>query len=164
MSDFKPFRTVQIAGQDILLDEEDADRVLARKWSFRKGSAYFLSYDGGNRYVYMHRFIMDEPAGSGRIVDHRHGNRLDMRKSELRITDACGNSRNAKAKTGQRTAVSGFKGVYRSHKSPPWKACITVNRKQVHVGYFWTREEAAAAYDAAAKKYHGDFARTNEIS
>ena len=38
---------------------------------------------------------------------------------------------------------------------------MTVDRKQKHLGYFETEEEAGVAYDLGALKYHKEFARFN---
>ena len=47
------------------------------------------------------------------------------------------------------------------HFSRPWQARIHVKHKPIFLGYFSTIEEAAMAYDEAARKYFGDFARLN---
>jgi hypothetical protein len=36
-------------------------------------------------------------------------------------------------------------------------------RQTHHIGLYSTPEKAAAAYDEAARLYHGEFARTNEM-
>jgi hypothetical protein len=59
----------------------------------------------------------------------------------------------------QRDNTSGYKGVQKSRKR--WIARIMVNGKHIGLGTFDAPEEAARAYDRAAKLYHGDFAVPN---
>jgi hypothetical protein len=44
-----------------------------------------------------------------------------------------------------------------------WVARIYANKKDTHLGYYGTKEEAAIAYNVAALKYHGEFAYQNPI-
>ena len=46
-------------------------------------------------------------------------------------------------------------------KRKKWRAAISYNGIYKHLGYFESEEEAARAYDAAAKIYHGEFATLN---
>jgi hypothetical protein len=58
---------------------------------------------------------------------------------------------------------SGFKGIYlRPGRKLPWTAYIRVNKKAVHLGQFARQADAVAAYDAAAVKFFGEFAATNQ--
>jgi hypothetical protein len=64
-------------------------------------------------------------------------------------------------------STSGFKGVYKCSwlrgkpRPKPWKAEITQDGKQLDLGRFRTPEMAARAYDVAAVKLFGAFARLN---
>lgn len=68
------------------------------------------------------------------------------------------NSRNSKRPI---TNTSGFKGVSWRKDRSRWYAHIKVNQKFISLGSFGTVEKAAKAYDNAAKKEFGKYARTN---
>lgn len=110
----------------------------------------------------LHRFVKGLTNDSNLVVDHINRNRLDNRSSNLRICDKRQNSFNRRC-----NSATGVKGVYFITKeSVPWakyKAGITLNGKSVHLGYFVTIEEAARAYDSAAKEHFGEFAYLNNI-
>jgi len=61
----------------------------------------------------------------------------------------------------KKTTTSRFRGVcfYRSRNA--WIAYINANDRRVHLGYFVHEEEAAEAYDKAARKLHGRKAKLN---
>jgi hypothetical protein len=56
----------------------------------------------------------------------------------------------------------GYHGVH-LRQSGRWEAVITVDNRKIHLGTFDSPHDAARAYNAAAIKYHGAFARLNEI-
>jgi len=160
----------------VLYDLEDEDKIAPYKWRVQKGRNTFyvqikIPHPDGGWYhcvsngkqrrrrrqtrLAFHRFIMNPPKGM--MIDHINGNGLDNRKENLRIVTSAENSRN-KGKFKNNT--SGFKGVYYMKKSKkminerskPWMAGIRHNKKDIHIGYFSTPEEAARAYDARAKE------------
>lgn len=82
----------------------------------------------------------------------------DYSPENCRFTNSFGNAKN-KGLTASNT--SGYKGVSYIRKIRKWKASITCNYRQYHLGYFESSKEAAYAYDAAAKKHFKDFAFLN---
>lgn len=53
--------------------------------------------------------------------------------------------------------TSGEKGVSWYKPSRKWRAKITANGKQIHIGHFDSFDDAVVAYKNAQKKYHGEF-------
>lgn len=104
----------------------------------------------------MHREIaMPDPALQ---VDHVNGDTLDNRRENLRCATKDQNQQNRR-KTGR--ASSQWKGVWRHHQNETWCAEIKVNKEKIGLGSFKSEEAAARAYDAAARRWFGEFARLN---
>lgn len=85
-------------------------------------------------------------------VDHIDGNGANNRWFNLREADTSQNGMNRKRSRNNKT---GFKGVHYIG----YGASIVVKGKKKNLGTFKTAEMAACAYNAAAKKYFGEFAR-----
>lgn len=95
-------------------------------------------------------------APPGLEVDHINGDRLDNRRENLRLCTRRQNTRNAKARS-----ACGYRGV--SHDRGRWRSRIhhVGVGALVSLGSFDTPEEAARAFDRAARRLHGAFARLN---
>lgn len=94
-------------------------------------------------------------APTGMSVDHINGNGLDNRRANLRLATLSQNSMN-------RTRLmhnnrSGVNGVHYYRAYDKWRVHVTVNRKQIHVGYFDTIEQAASARREAELRHYGAF-------
>ncbi len=125
-------------------------------------SRQFYASHGGDR---LHRLILGLEKGDERIGDHKNGDTLDNRRSNLRITDMEGNARN---KLSPNQLAGRFKGIYWSRASEKWVAqiragekCEGGRRKRLNLGHFAEAEDAARAYDAAAWEHFGEFAKLN---
>ena len=90
-------------------------------------------------------------------VDHRDRNKSNNRWENLREASYSQNSANMVRRPNN---TSGRKGVFFGRNSKRPFAQIMVNRKSIHLGTFDTVEEASAAYETAATKYFGEFARS----
>ena len=141
-----------------LVDDEDFGRCAQFRWYVGRmgyGMRGARKIDGSITTQSLSRFIMNAPDGTH--VDHIDGNRLDNRKVNLRF---CTNQQNGCNRGKNKNNKSGFKGVSWNENASKWMATIRFNYKQIHLGYFTDVLDAASAYASAAKKYHGEFART----
>lgn len=147
-------------GYVAIVDAEDADRVLAHKWSLKlsRQTAYarrrVRQPDGTYVSQSLHQFLTGY-----KLTDHRNGDGLDNRRSNLREATPIENGRNCSKRPHN---TSGFKGVTWHKLRHKWMAQIKPGgEKNRCLGYFPTAEEAARAYDAAARELHGEFAVVN---
>lgn len=152
--------TINIKGYDVIIDDELAPLILARKWHIcdRKRGIYFatsiLFPDGKWRDVKLHRFVMECPPGL--LVDHRNGNHLDCQRHNLRV---CTTAQNTQNEPMLKTNTTGYRGVSFHKRMNKYRACIKFNNRYIHLGYFEKPEEAAEKYEKAAKELFGAFYR-----
>lgn len=107
--------------------------------------------------VSLHRVILNPPPNL--LVDHKNCHSLDNRRGNIRLATPLQNVYN-KSKTRSKTS-SKFIGVCREKRSGRWVVYIKHHRKTIYIGGFDSEIVAARAYDTAAKKYHGEFAKLN---
>lgn len=142
-----------------LVDEQDFERVSAYRWFAnvtRHGRGYVRTSTPVNPRISMHRLVMNAPPGL--VVDHINHDKLDNRRCNLRLCTARENSLNRAPKQAGKT-TSRYSGV--SHHTGRWRAVIVVEGRRIWLGRYKTEEEAARAYDTAARKHFGAFAAPN---
>jgi hypothetical protein len=104
----------------------------------------------------MHRHLIPD-VPPGKIIDHHDNNGLDNHRPNLRFATHAQNAWNAKP----RKSLAGYKGVTFCTDKNLWRASICVKGNRLHLGYFHSAKDAARAYDLAARKCFGKFARLN---
>ncbi len=143
-------------GTEFRIDLDDYARVSAHTWH-RTGRGYAGAYIDGI-YVRLHRFIMNAPINLQ--VDHINLDKSDNRKSNLRLATHKENKRNVGLQSNN---TSGLKGVRYYKPRNKYVARIKVDGKDIHLGYFASVIEAAQAYNRAALRFFGEFARLNDL-
>ena len=157
-------RTIHLSsGNFALVDDEDFDNLKHFTWFEHKGYvARTINYTYGGKkrtkYVSMHRSIMKTPKWL--CVDHIDHNTLNNQKYNLRN---CSIGENNKNQRMQKNNTVGYKGVYFEKCSGKFKAQIGQKGGRKNLGRFKTALEAAKAYNVAALKDFGEFAKLNEI-
>lgn len=150
-------------------DTGELIRLLARKSTFRNrvvssvGSHGYIQTSLATGVVMLaHRIIwmMVHGRWPTHDIDHKNGVRTDNRLCNLREATRSENHRNKAVRSDNSL---GIKGVIRRNDNRPRKkrfvARIKVDGKEIRIGTFLTVQEAGAAYEQAAKKYFGEFAR-----
>jgi hypothetical protein len=152
-------------GQSTVVDDEDYEWLSANKWQFNI-RGYAIRYERitpeKRVYLRMHRKILERMIGrslvEGEVCDHINGDRLDNRRSNLRVATISQNTANCKNLSRNTT---GYKGVQRSKTPGKWIAAIHSYGKMKHLGVFDNPIDAAIAYDEQVRKLHGEFGRYN---
>ncbi len=157
------YRRIKLSrGEYAKVDPEDYEEQSQYKWYAVKGTRTYYAcrteIRNGKRTVrHMHREITNAPKDM--IVDHKNRDGRDNRKANLRLATSLQNKWNSLR--GMRKSRSKFKGVTWDKDSKKWRVLIHVNGKRIDLGRYKDKIEAAKVYDAAARKYHGEFAVLN---
>jgi hypothetical protein len=159
----QPYRKIRLTeGKVAIVDQKDFYWLNNFDWFTKRNNKSFYAVRLDNdcakwpTMVSMHRELMNSPEGF--FVDHRNTDTLDNRSSNLRLATRSQNQWNRR-KT--KNTSSHFMGVSFYKRLGNWTACINVAKKRIFLGYFDSEIDAARAYDQAAMKYHGEFARLN---
>ena len=139
-----------------IIDDEDYDQVSQYNWRIM-GEGYAqtqMKINGKWKNIKLHRFITNAPQGL--TVDHINHDRLDNRRSNLRICTIQQNNLNRLT-----TIKNKYKGVYKNNNHPTFVVNISVNTNNTHIGTYKDEQEGAQAYDRAALYYYGEYATLN---
>lgn len=130
---------------------EDWEEVT--KWSWSVDPRGYLAATVNRRHETLHNFLM-KPS-KGLVVDHINGDKLDNRRTNLRICTPRQNSFNSCVSKNNKLGVKGVSLTPHGR----YRARIMVNRKEIRLGHFEKIEDAIAARKKAEKKYFGEYAR-----
>jgi len=93
-------------------------------------------------------------------VDHINNNRKDNNVINLRFATSHENQRNRSISSRNTSMV---KGVYFDKEKKKWRSRIKLNRKNIHIGYYNTLEEAKNARQSRAKELFGEYINKCEL-
>lgn len=153
-------------GKFAIVDDVDYEWLSQWKWTYTKSKHNNTGYAcrnlyQGSQYVehtYMHRAILKSPQDMD--TDHISGDGLDNRRHNLRTCTASQNLANSRKRKG---TTSQYKGVCWVKGCGYWKAYISCDNQQRHLGFFNSEEAAAIAYNQAARKGFGKYALLNAV-
>lgn len=137
-------------GEVIIISKSDLHVVSKYTWCLSKTGYPVANIN--NKVIKLHRYILSP--SENQIVDHINGNTLDNRRENLRFCTSSQNAKNCKLSKNSSLPYPGIKIT----ADGKFKARITVNRKEIHLGHFSTLDEAIQARKSAELKYYGEFA------
>ncbi|MGC4378279.1 HNH endonuclease [Fictibacillus sp. Mic-4] len=120
-------------------------------WWSDKTKSFYVKRNlpkGKSGPVFLHRLIMDDPKGFH--VDHIDHNTLNNTRSNLRILTHAQNQQNRKG--ARIESRSGIRGVGWHKQKNKWRARVTVNGREHHIGLFENIDDAEKAVKEARKK------------
>jgi hypothetical protein len=142
-------------GKFMVVDDQDFAQLNNFKWHV-SATGYARTCRAGKHILAHH--LVRQP-GAGLVIDHVNQNKLDNRRSNLRVATRGQNNTNRpwRSKTG-------YRGVERSDcKKKLWSARIRKGDTRYYLGTFDSPIQAAKAFNAAALELHGEFAVLNDV-
>lgn len=152
-----PLHSRKFPGLSSLIDENDYDLVVTRRWypdQSRETNFYARS---GKQGISMHRLILGVEE-THVVVDHINRDGLDNRRSNLRVATHAENNFNVGIRNNNSLGLIGV-GLRESGR---WSARIINNYRHIRLGMFDSAIDAAIAYDKAAIELRGESAVTNQ--
>lgn len=140
--------------REFYFDLEDYDKIKDYCWVEKvdsKGYSILEAHDP----VHKNKNIKMLHLLGFKNYDHKNRNPLDNRKENLRQATQQENVRNSSI---NKNNTSKFIGVSWSKRNNKWRAYITIDYKQIHIGLYADKEDAIKARLNAEVKYFGEFA------
>lgn len=144
-------------GKFALVDNSEVERLICQFWHVSV-VGYAVTFFK-KKAVLMHRIVFG--AAPWEVMDHINLDRLDNRRSNLRICDSTQNNANRNQRKDARG--SKFKGVSLDKRDGIYYAVGTNRGKHSYLGRFEKETDAARAYDSWALSAFGEFARINGV-
>ena len=155
------------------VDDEDYEELSKHEWNVHVAPhTCYVFREFKRKRILMHRFLLGLTDRKIQC-DHIDHDGLNNQRYNLRTCSCNENQRNRRSRKNstskylgvcflniktKRKLKSGEEKIY-IHKC--YVAQIAINKKVKHIGTFQCEEDAAKAYDKAAKEIHGEFANLN---
>ena len=148
---------ITYSGKRFLVDIEDYHRIKNYTWSF-DGS--YISSSKLNMRLHDYILKINGFEKNDLKVDRKNRNKLDNRKSNLRLSTDTESVRNRGLSHRNK---SGILGVFMPKNRRMWESRITVNKKVLFLGNYENFEDAVIERLKAEKMYFGDFSPQKEL-
>ena len=135
-----------------LVDKNMQDELQNHKWTLEKNG--YLCRNQNGKIIRLHTVVIEKNLGhkipKGMYVDHINKCKTDNRLCNLRIVSPKDSAKNMPIKSNNTTGTT---GVSKGRGGKGYRAYITINKKQINLGTYKTKEEASRARYIAEEKY-----------
>lgn len=140
-------------GEKILftIDLEDYEKIKKHQWYISKTG--YAKTKIKNKDMSVHRLITN--CDSNLTVDHIDNDKLNNKKSNLRMCTMAQNNMNKK---NLKQNISGYRGVHWHKTRKKWVAQISINNKIKYLGIFEKIEDAIKRRKESEQIYYGEYA------
>ena len=146
-----------LKNEEFYFDLEDYDLIKEYCWCLHDGYVNARDIDSDIN-IKFHRLIFNLIKEKTPFIDHKNGIKNDNRKQNLR---KCNQSQNRMNSYYHPNITSGITGIIFSKEHNKYRSRITVNKKTIHLGYFYNLENAIIARKEAEEKYFGEYSYSN---